>query len=97
MMTGPAPTADELATILTVASRVPDHGKLAPWRFVVLEGGARERAGALALAIAFENRPDLDDGIAWPQSCSIPIPACGLTRTRLPEINSIGPSCCREH
>ena len=61
MMTGPAPTADELTTILTVASRVPDHGKLAPWRFVVIEGGARERAGALALAIAFENRPDLDE------------------------------------
>ena len=44
LMTGPGPTADELATILTVASRVPDHGKLAPWRFVVFEGHARERA-----------------------------------------------------
>jgi hypothetical protein len=30
MMTGPAPNAEELATILTIASRVPDHGKLAP-------------------------------------------------------------------
>ncbi|HEY1454350.1 MAG TPA: nitroreductase [Roseiarcus sp.] len=61
MMTGPAPTADELATILTVAARVPDHGKLAPWRFVVFEGRARERAGALVLAIAVEDRPDLDE------------------------------------
>jgi nitroreductase len=60
-MTGPGPTADELTTILTVASRVPDHGKLAPWRFVVFEGGARERAGALALTIALEDRPDLDE------------------------------------
>ena len=49
MMTGPAPNPDELATILTVASRVPDHGKLAPWRFIVFEGRARERAGGLAL------------------------------------------------
>ena len=60
-MTGPGPTADELTTILTVASRVPDHGKLAPWRFVVFDGRARERAGALALTIALEDRPDLDE------------------------------------
>ena len=61
MMTGPAPTADELATILTVASRVPDHGKLAPWRFVVFEGRARERAGRLALEIRLADKPDLDE------------------------------------
>jgi nitroreductase len=33
-LNGPGPTADELATLLTVASRVPDHGKLTPWRFI---------------------------------------------------------------
>jgi nitroreductase len=49
LMIGPAPSADELATILTVASRVPDHGKLAPWRFVVFAGDARDRASQLAL------------------------------------------------
>src|SRR6516225_2884545 len=48
-MTGPGPSADELTTILTVASRVPDHGKLAPWRFVVFEGKARERASAVCM------------------------------------------------
>ena len=49
VMTGPGPTAEELETILGVASRVPDHGKLAPWRFVVFEGDARARAGRVAL------------------------------------------------
>jgi nitroreductase len=34
----PAPGEDDLATLLRLASRVPDHGKLAPWRFVVLRG-----------------------------------------------------------
>jgi nitroreductase len=34
----PGPSADELATLLRLATRVPDHGKLAPWRFIVLEG-----------------------------------------------------------
>jgi nitroreductase len=61
MMTGPAPTADELATILTVASRVPDHGKLAPWRFLVFAGQARERASRLALDIRLVDKPDLDE------------------------------------
>jgi nitroreductase len=49
----PAPSADELAQLLRLATRVPDHGKLAPWRFVVLEGRAKarfaERLEALAL------------------------------------------------
>jgi nitroreductase len=44
-MTGPGPDAGELETLLTIASRVPDHGKLAPWRFVVFEGDARLAAG----------------------------------------------------
>jgi len=61
MMAGPAPTAGELATILTVASRVPDHGKLAPWRFLVFAEGARHRASQLALAIRLADKPDLDE------------------------------------
>jgi nitroreductase len=53
IMTGPGPTHEELTTILTVAARVPDHGKLVPWRFVVFEGDARLKAGA-AIASAFK-------------------------------------------
>jgi nitroreductase len=60
-MTGPGPSPDELTTILTVASRVPDHGKLAPWRFVVFEGHARECAGQVALEIRLADKPDLDE------------------------------------
>jgi len=46
-MTGPGPTAAELETILTLGARVPDHGKLVPWRFIVFEGVARDKAGAI--------------------------------------------------
>ena len=42
-MTGPGPSPAELDTILTIGARVPDHGKLAPWRFIVFEGDARAR------------------------------------------------------
>ena len=40
----PGPNADEIEEILTIASRVPDHGKLAPWRFVIFAGDARIKA-----------------------------------------------------
>jgi len=39
----PVPTREELAPILTAAARTPDHGKLEPWRFIVLEGAALQR------------------------------------------------------
>jgi nitroreductase len=42
-LNGPGPTEAELATLLTVASRVPDHGKLTPWRFIVRATPARRR------------------------------------------------------
>jgi nitroreductase len=57
----PAPTDAELAEILTIASRVPDHGKLTPWRFIVFRGDARCSAGeALARRYA-ELHPEADD------------------------------------
>src|SRR6476619_906389 len=57
-LNGPGPTADELATLLTVASRVPDHGKLTPWRFIVFEGDARLKAGETIAAVFRDKRPD---------------------------------------
>jgi len=46
-MTAPGPSPAELETILTIGARVPDHGKLAPWRFIVFEGNARARASEM--------------------------------------------------
>ncbi len=55
MMKGPGPNADQLRKILAAGVRVPDHGKLTPWRFIVFEGDGRARMGAiLAEAIAGE-------------------------------------------
>lgn len=41
-LAAPGPDADQLGEILRIAARVPDHGKLAPWRFVVLQGAAKD-------------------------------------------------------
>ena len=60
-LTGPGPTERELRTALEIASRVPDHGKLAPWRFLVFEGAAADRAGRLALEIKLTDNGDLDE------------------------------------
>ncbi len=42
-MTGPGPSKEQLSDILRAGARVPDHGKLAPWRFILFEGEGRER------------------------------------------------------
>lgn len=54
----PGPDPAELDTLLTVASRVPDHGKLVPWRFLVIEGEGRARAGAIAAEAFAADEPD---------------------------------------
>jgi len=54
----PAPNASQLQDILTIASRVPDHGKYHPWYFIVFEGEARREIGEyLRTAYKAEN-PD---------------------------------------
>ncbi len=55
---GPGPTGSELETILKLAVRVPDHGMLAPWRFIVFEGEARRKAGDLIAAAFRADHPD---------------------------------------
>jgi nitroreductase len=55
---GPGPAPAELETLLMVASRVPDHGKLTPWRFIVFEGDARLTAGEKIAAVFRADRPD---------------------------------------
>src|SRR5689334_16407174 len=57
-MAGPAPSPNEIETLLTIASRVPDHGKLTPWRFIVFEGPARLAAGEQIARIFAADHPD---------------------------------------
>jgi nitroreductase len=54
------PDADQLQTLLTIATRVPDHGKITPWRLVLFTGDARAKAGDMLAEIARRRRPDID-------------------------------------
>ena len=57
----PGPDAAELETLLTIATRVPDHGKLAPWRLVLFSGEARAEAGNRLAAIVKARNPAIDE------------------------------------
>ena len=54
----PGPGAAELDQILTVAARVPDHGKLVPWRFLVIEGEGRKKASEIVLSVYRADNPN---------------------------------------
>lgn len=60
-LSAPGPTREHLERIMLAGARAPDHGKLAPWRFVVLEGAARE---TLANAMAESLRDKYPDANA---------------------------------
>ncbi len=56
-LVGPGPTSAELDQILTIAARVPDHGKLTPWRFVIVEEGQRDALEAVLLEALAKDDP----------------------------------------
>lgn len=58
----PAPSDAEIATIITAASRVPDHGRLAPWRFIIYRGEVRAKIGEGLLELAEKREGPLPEG-----------------------------------
>ncbi|HZP20567.1 MAG TPA: nitroreductase [Bauldia sp.] len=54
----PGPSDAQLAEMIAIASRVPDHGKLTPWRFIVFKGEARKQASAELAALFHRQHPD---------------------------------------
>jgi len=55
----PGPSADQLADLIRLATRVPDHGKLAPWRFIVLDGSGKTAFCERLDALCHERREPL--------------------------------------
>ena len=56
-MVAPGPSDEQLAHILTIAARTPDHGKLFPWRFVTVAPGQRDALAELLIAALPESTP----------------------------------------
>jgi nitroreductase len=59
-LAAPGPAASEIQTMLEIAARVPDHGKLAPWRFIVFEGEGRGRAGQIVADVYARHHPEAE-------------------------------------
>lgn len=59
-ITAPGPSREQLEAMLTLAARVPDHGKLTPWRFIVIEGDARRRLGGVIADVWMQKNSTLD-------------------------------------
>jgi nitroreductase len=90
-LTAPGPDRAALTTILTAAARTPDHGKLEPWRFVVLEGAALTRLGALTRRIGDDRAMDPDkiakDADGFDRSpCVIAVVARPVASDKIPVI-----------
>lgn len=71
----PGPSDAELEALLRLAARVPDHGKLGPWRFAIIAGAARARLGA-ALAEIIAGDPDMDAARLEMERRRFSAPAC---------------------
>jgi nitroreductase len=56
-MVAPGPSADQMQAILQIAARTPDHGKLAPWRFVVVRDDQRDRLAQVITQAYLAERP----------------------------------------
>ena len=56
-LTEPGPNEDELQIILEIAARVPDHRKLEPWRFIVIQGDNKKKLGEKLCEIKLKEEP----------------------------------------
>lgn len=61
-MIGPGPSKGDLEKIFAAAMRVPDHGKLAPWRYIALMGDKRDKLGE-AIATALEAEQEVSEKV----------------------------------
>ncbi len=95
-LTEPAPTRAHLEQIMRAGVRAPDHGRLRPWRFVVLEGAAREKLGnemaRLSLAKFPHSTPEQLEGERRKalRAPTIIVAAARITPGKIPEVEQIG-------
>ena len=82
---GPAPTGQEIADLIRLAARVPDHGKLSPWRFVVLDGAAKAEYAARLEALANSR----GDGRAAAKLAKLKAPPMGIAVISSPRVHEI--------
>lgn len=81
----PAPGDDEVAQLIRLAARAPDHGKLAPWRFVILRGEDKAAYAARLEALA-QSRGDTR---AAAKLAKLKLPPMGIAVISAPRVHEI--------
>jgi len=91
----PAPTREQLERILNAGMRAPDHGRLRPWRFVVLQGAARAKLGDAMADMLRAKVPDATpDQLNSERNKPLRAPlivavAAKITKGKIPEIEQL--------
>ena len=60
-LTGPGPTTEQIARLVEAAGRAPDHGRLKPWRFIIVDGADRESFANAVAQARREQMPNFTD------------------------------------
>ena len=81
----PAPSSSEIAALISLAARVPDHGKLAPWRFIVLEGEGKAAFAARLNDLALSR----GEAKAAAKLAKLKIPPAGIAVISRPKASDI--------
>jgi nitroreductase len=91
----PAPPRADIERIIKAGTRAPDHGRLRPWRFVVLEGDARRRLGEAMAELLKARAPDVQEAqLAAEAAKPMRAPAiiavgAKITKGKIPEIEQV--------
>jgi nitroreductase len=96
LLTGPGPSRAEMEAILRAGARVPDHGKLEPWRFVVLEEVALARVAGQVRARAATIGEDPDKAALPFEGAPLAVAVVAVPREsdKIPEIEQTLSSAC---
>ena len=95
-LTTPAPSAAHIEQIIRAGTRAPDHGRLRPWRFTVLEGAAREKLGdAMADSLRTRIPNSTADHLNAERGKALRAPVivvvgAKISKGKIPEIEQIG-------
>jgi nitroreductase len=91
----PGPTRTDIEKIIQAGTRAPDHGRLRPWRFIVLEGDARKRLGSAMAELLRQKMPDAAESQLAAEAAkplrapTIIAVAAKISKGKIPEIEQV--------
>jgi nitroreductase len=92
LLSEPGPSKEQIEELVTLAGRVPDHGKLNPVRFIAIYGEARARAGAAVAEMLAKKAPETPEQMIEHErknflrsGATVLVVYCGKENPRIPE------------